>query len=159
MIGGPQAWLGQTLWGRRIAYAICLALALFLLKTHVFGGYSFETAVTRIDVPLTCNRNTRGLLWRHPATRDFVPKDHRIDYCGLVWTEHGAFRLPHTHDMPLIQQSRKRLVGMLKPGCRYRIKVVGTRVMPSTDPGVERRLGKLVRAENADSACDAANQG
>lgn len=145
MSGSARNWLGQSKWGLRASFAILAVIGAILLGSFVFDAHEIETVVTQNDVPLNCNRSTRTLWGHQPAQRDFVPEDERYDYCGLVWTEHGAFKLPHSYAMPLVQDSRKNLVQRLKEGCSYTLKVVGTGGAPSKDPNVSRKLGRIVR--------------
>ena len=149
MTGGPGAWLGQSRIGRIIALVILMGLSLYLARIWFFDRHTLTVEVIEAAVPAVCQRDRRGLLGRVPAKRDFVPADADHDYCGLVWTDHGPFKLPQTGALPIIQDSRAAILSQLREGCSFRVAVIGTGLRPTQDSQQRRKAGTIRRIYEA----------
>lgn len=140
-----DAWLWRSRTGRIITVVFLLGLLVILGKGWWLDRHDVTVTIHDINLPVNCSRATVGLLGRHANERDFVPEDGDSFFCGLVWTDHGPFRLPESRAMPFVQTDRATLIAALKVGCTYKVRIVETATRPNRDPDQLRKSGRIIR--------------
>ena len=142
LYGGPQLrpWMLQAYFLGDASYAVSVfqmkqfvglifVLVLgVLIFAHEFIFFSHVETVTviKVDAPEICSSGLRTSWLRHKPYRSSVPEATVLGYCGTIQTDLGLYRLPdmkwgwHT-----LHASRQEMHATLRPGCRYRVLIVG----------------------------------
>jgi hypothetical protein len=99
-----------------VLFAVLLWLA---VSFWVTDRYRITATVVKIDAPEVCwEAERRGRLPDRQAYRSDVP-ELTGHYCGLVELDRGWVELPPTRPAPLFSSDRAKLLGEMRPGCRY----------------------------------------
>lgn len=110
---------------KRVTIVMCSALTLFtaaVILPPLLIRQTETVTITRIDAARECR--SRKSLKIFPKYRSETPMEP-IEYCGVVFSDHGTFVLPESIFFPWFGPTRKTLFDSLAEGCRYTVTVVG----------------------------------
>lgn len=105
------------------------ALGLLLLAAfhqQLFFAFDDTIRVEENDAARFCRTYTprlTGLLY--PQDRSEVPKHGYLGYCGAILTDRGFYLLPEDKYPVRLDTARDVLDDALRPGCRFRVRIVG----------------------------------
>ena len=108
-----------------------VVMAVVLLGTHykqLLLRSEVTVKVVENALPIRCY--TQDSLWRIGTYRDARPAREGFGYCGVVMTDHGAFRVVENGDFVPGGMTRASIVESLRPGCTHEIEVYGTAPPP-----------------------------
>ncbi|MDX5413903.1 MAG: hypothetical protein LPK02_12770 [Rhodobacterales bacterium] len=106
-----------------------VALVLFvLIFTHeyIFASHVETATIIQVGAPEICSTGSNSRIFPHEPYRSARPELAVFGYCGAVETDRGIYKLPDMNFLLFsFDTSRPKLHAMLRPGCRYRMLIVG----------------------------------
>ncbi len=119
---------GNDYIGMKRFVGVIFILIGVVIYAHQFIFFSHVETVTviKVDAPEICGSGVRTGWLRHKPYRSSVPEATVLGYCGTIQTDLGLYQLPDMNRAwRSLHASRQEMHAMLRPGCRYRVLIVG----------------------------------